>query len=171
MKKDFSRFAPLALVVKNQKYVVRTSKPRDAVQSAALLNESGVRHWLLHEGRIKPRKPKKDGAKRLCIEQGGKVVGLMGFEPGFGRNSHCAKFWIAFNKTTRGTGLAKKAFKALFPILRKEGVELLRAGIFSDNLRARRFYEKLGFKEYGVLPGGLKRGQKHFDCVFVYKKL
>ncbi|MEW5955078.1 MAG: GNAT family N-acetyltransferase [Candidatus Micrarchaeota archaeon] len=150
---------------------MRKTTAKDAVQSATLLNEPDIHHWLLHEGKTKPKKPKKDGAKRLCVEQDGKIVGLIGFRPDLERNSHCARFWIAFSKAAQGTGLAETIFRTLFPVLQKEGIELLYSGVFSDNLRARRFYEKLGFKEYGRLPRGLKRGKKYFDEIFVYKKL
>jgi RimJ/RimL family protein N-acetyltransferase len=46
-----------------------------------------------------------------------------------------------------GTGLAAEAHDAVIGTLKAQGAEVLRLRVFEDNCRARRFYEKLGWRE------------------------
>jgi len=50
-------------------------------------------------------------------------------------------------------------------------VEQLLLSIITDNERARRFYEKMGFEAYGLERHALKIGDKYFDEEFRVKFL
>ena len=43
--------------------------------------------------------------------------------------------------------------------------EVITLEVFSNNLAAKKLYEKVGFKTYGVLPGGVKRGGNSVTAV------
>jgi RimJ/RimL family protein N-acetyltransferase len=44
---------------------------------------------------------------------------------------------------------------------------------WANNIRARKFHEKLGFQQYGVLPNGLvnREGDGYVDEIFYYYNL
>lgn len=62
-----------------------------------------------------------------------------------------AEYAVVFRKTAQGTGLAKKASIELlnyaFDILKLKKVYL---NVLEDNIRARKLYEKIGFKQEGT---------------------
>lgn len=41
----------------------------------------------------------------------------------------------------------------------------------SDNLIAKHLYRKLGFKEAGKIPKGMKFKRKYYDEIIMYKEL
>jgi GNAT superfamily N-acetyltransferase len=56
----------------------------------------------------------------------------------------------------RGTGLSQILFEYTKEWIRKHGGKLTLVETWEDNVSARKFYEKMGFKQYGTLPNGLK---------------
>lgn len=60
----------------------------------------------------------------------------------------------------QGQGLAKKIIEQVIRILRADGVPRVELMPEADNLRARAFYEKLGFEHEGRLRAAYKRGNE-----------
>lgn len=102
----------------------------------------------------------------------GELRGILGFSPL--RNpkiSHKGILWGMFvQPEARGTGLAKAMVEAALDHARGR-VEQVLISVITDNERARRFYEKMGFEAYGVEPRALKMNDKYFDEEFRVKFL
>ena len=78
-----------------------------------------------------------------------------------GRASHTAYIGtFAVDPAERGQGLAKKIIEQIIQILRADGVVRVELMLEADNLRARAFYEKLGFEHEGRLRAAYKRGNE-----------
>lgn len=63
----------------------------------------------------------------------------------------------------RGTGAAKALVDAAVTDARASGVTRVNLWVNPENARARRFYEQLGFREAGRVPGGLRQGARFAD--------
>lgn len=106
----------------------------------------------------------KGNAIAVVAEEDGKVVGMcdiIRFRPG-SEESHVAVLGIAIKKEFRGKGLGRKLMERGIE-LSKGKFELIRLGVFSVNESAVQLYKSLGFEQYGLLPGFLKRNGRYFD--------
>jgi len=102
----------------------------------------------------------------------GELAGFLGFTPL--RNpkiAHKGVMWGMYVRpSARGSGLAEAMVgKALEHA--RDHVEQVLISVITDNARARRFYEKMGFEPYGVEPRALKIGGKYYDEEFRVKML
>lgn len=102
----------------------------------------------------------------------GELAGFLGFTPL--RNpkiAHKGVLWGMYvEPTARGTGLAKAMVEAALDYAR-DHVEQVLISVITDNERARRFYEKMGFEPYGVEPRALKIAGKYYDEEFRVRML
>jgi RimJ/RimL family protein N-acetyltransferase len=102
----------------------------------------------------------------------GELAGFLGFTAL--RNpkiAHKGVMWgMYIRPSARGTGLAKAMVEAALDHARGQ-VEQVLISVITDNARARRFYEKMGFEPYGVEPHALKIGGKYYDEEFRVKML
>lgn len=63
--------------------------------------------------------------------------------------------WIAIcvgNKSYWGKGVAQKAMAFLEDTCRSQGYKRIELGVFENNVKARRLYAKLGYKEINIYP-------------------
>ena len=70
----------------------------------------------------------------------------------------------------RGSGLATTLVETLLEHASKE-VEQVQLTVVTSNPRARRFYERMGFVEYGVEEKALKYKGEYYDEVLMVKFL
>ena len=102
----------------------------------------------------------------------GELAGFLGFTPL--RNpkiAHKGGMWGMYVRpSARGSGLARAMVEAALDDARGK-VEQVLISVITDNARARRFYEKMGFEPYGVEPRALKIGGKYYDEEFRVKML
>ena len=70
----------------------------------------------------------------------------------------------------RGTGLASALVRSLIEHAR-EHVEQIQLTVVSNNPRARRFYQRMGFSEYGLEKKALKFNGVYFDEILMVKFL
>ena len=98
---------------------------------------------------------------------GRQLVGIAGFyvQPG-PKHAHKGMLWGMYVRPPhRGTGLGRRLVEAIIRQARRQ-VELLQLFVVSDNLAARRLYQKLGFVEYGIEHHATKyRGEYHDDVL------
>lgn len=86
---------------------------------------------------------------------------------------HIGGFGISVAKECRGEGVGK----ILMDLVIKEAIKnikelkIITLECFAINNIAINLYQKLGFKEYGRLPQGLKRQGKFVDEVLMFKKI
>ncbi len=87
--------------------------------------------------------------------------------------NHIGDFGITVAKKFRGEGIGK----ILMDLVIKESIKniknlkIITLECFGINIIGLNLYKKLGFKEYGILPGGLKRRGKYEDAILMYKKI
>ena len=80
-------------------------------------------------------------------------------------NADLEKVGVAAPAQGRGIGAALTA--ALVGDARAAGIEVLTLDLRCDNAAARRVYDRLGFVEYGRLPGFVAVGDRRWDKVLM----
>ncbi len=70
----------------------------------------------------------------------------------------------------RGTGLSHLMFNFVCQWAKSHGGRMLLVETWDNNFAAKAFYEKMGFKQYGVLPNGLsnRKGEGFVDEIYYY---
>ena len=73
----------------------------------------------------------------------------------------------------RGTGVSQLLFSFAKEWVRQFNARILLVDTWANNIRARKYYEKLGFKQYGCLPQGLenRQGEGYVDEIFYYMNI
>jgi len=86
---------------------------------------------------------------------------------------HVGNFGIIVDIDYRGDGVGKIAMDLVIKeaIKNISGLKIIKLGVFSDNPIAPNLYKKMGFVEYGCLPGGAKHRDDFVDEVLMYKKV
>jgi len=100
-----------------------------------------------------------------------KLIGVSDISLGYGAKIHIGDFGITIAKEFRGEGIGKKLMELVIQksIENIEGLKIITLEVFANNPIALPLYKKLGFKEYGSLPNGLKRLSKYSDSILMYK--
>ncbi|MDE1768486.1 MAG: GNAT family N-acetyltransferase [Candidatus Micrarchaeota archaeon] len=131
-------------------------------------NRQEMKKWF-----EKLREDMKSGdAVYAVAEIDGKVVGHC-----FVRRSlpvsefaHVGTFSILVHKDHRSAGIGRQMAK--FTIAKcKQKFRLLQLFVFGSNVRAKRLYRSLGFKDAGTIPKFYKRGKKYIDRDIMYMEL
>lgn len=89
------------------------------------------------------------------------------------RSAHIAQLGLTVAKDFRGEGLGEKILTLAIesiPVYLPD-IKLLKLGVFADNQPAIALYKKLGFEQYGVLPGGVYYRGALMDHIFMYRKV
>lgn len=86
---------------------------------------------------------------------------------------HTGVFGIILKKEFRGKGLGKLLMEQVLKEGKKnlEGLKTVTLECFSGNISALNLYKKFGFREYGILPKGLKYREEYQDAVLMYLEL
>jgi ribosomal protein S18 acetylase RimI-like enzyme len=83
--------------------------------------------------------------------------------------SHIGVLGIRVAESHRGKGIGTKLIEQALKLC-KGKFEIIELIVFSNN-RAKRLYERLGFKTWGTAPGYIKRNNRHIDLDNMYLKL
>ncbi|PSO08587.1 hypothetical protein B9Q04_04800 [Candidatus Marsarchaeota G2 archaeon BE_D] len=81
--------------------------------------------------------------------------------------SHIGVLGVSVKKGYRGMGIGEALIIRTLDGCRGK-FEAVTLAVFSNNTSAKRLYEKLGFKLYGKLPRGIKRGGEYVDEELMY---
>ena len=101
-----------------------------------------------------------------------KLIGVSSLEKKIKIYEHIGKINIHLENSFRGKGLGYLLLKEILkkakflPKLKKITLE-----VFENNKAGIGLYKKLGFKEYGRLPKGIKWRNKYVDEILMYKDL
>ncbi len=100
----------------------------------------------------------------VAIERGGRLFGVGGFTRFQGEKlDHKGLIWGMYvAPDVRGSGAADLILASLLDHA-SAVVRLVQLTIMADNGRARRFYERHGFRVYGIEPCSVRRGQHFAD--------
>ncbi len=101
----------------------------------------------------------------------GKLIGTCTVKSGAeAETNHIGTVGISLTKNYRGMGIGAKLLDNAIKMSKKR-FRLLVLSVFETNSNAVHLYEKMGFKKYGVLPNGIKRGRLSINHIFMYLKL
>jgi RimJ/RimL family protein N-acetyltransferase len=104
--------------------------------------------------------------------RGGDLLGVAGFyvQPG-PKHGHKGMLWGMYVRPhARGLGTGAVLVAAVLDHARRH-VELIQLSVISENLAARRLYERFGFEEYGVEKHGAKYQGRYHDDVLMARML
>ena len=86
--------------------------------------------------------------------------------------AHRASLGIALLQEFTGRGLGGIMLEKLLSVAKQKGYEQMELTVYSENIRARKLYKRLGFKECGAIPDAVKFSDgTTCDEIYMYKKL
>lgn len=102
------------------------------------------------------RKNQKDFTVTAFLD--GKIIGDSGITTIRNHMKYChrAYFGISILKEYCNLGLGKYMLEIALEQARKNGFEQVELGVFEDNIRAIKLYEKCGFEKVGIQPRAFK---------------
>jgi len=104
----------------------------------------------------------------VVAEADGKAVGMTNARSRGGRLRHTAGLGIFVRKGYRGQGIGSEMMREMETQAWKTGIEVLYLEVYSIS-PAVELYKRLGYTEYGRLPGGIKFRGGYVDTVSMYK--
>lgn len=103
-----------------------------------------------------------DNAQYLA-KVNGEIIGTASLNRKYNRMRHRAEFGISLKKAWWGCGAASALAEAILAFAKESGVEQLNLEVRSDNARAIRLYEKLGFRKLCTFPAFFKIDGREID--------
>jgi L-amino acid N-acyltransferase YncA len=99
-----------------------------------------------------------------------KILGLYILHPNnVGRCGHICNASYAVNSECRGLHIGEKLVSDCLVQGKKYGFRVLQFNaVVATNLHARNLYERLGFKQLGVIPGGFLMKDGHYEDICPY---
>ena len=88
----------------------------------------------------------------------GEIAGNCGIAPiaEHLKTKHRGRFGISVRKKYWNIGIGSLLLREILSFAKKDGIEQVELGVYSDNLRAQKLYERFGFTEWGRLPHAYK---------------
>lgn len=78
---------------------------------------------------------------------------------------------VYLHPAARGTGAGAVLMEAAAAQAKAQGVTHLLLWVHAENQPARAFYEKLGFRQTGIIPGGIRIGNRFVDDILMWLPL
>lgn len=102
-----------------------------------------------------------------------KIVGSSGIDMDDNVSRHVGNFGIIISKNCRGEGIGEVLLKTVLKEAKARliNLKIVVLSVFGNNPIAQKLYLKNGFKEYGVLPKGVKHRNKFVDNILMYKNI
>ncbi len=114
------------------------------------------------------------GSQTYCgVAKGnGKILGLYILHPNnVGRCGHICNASYAVSADARGKGIGRALVSDCLIQAKKCGFRILQFNaVVRTNVAARSLYEKLGFTQLGVIPGGFLMKDGHYEDICPYYK-
>lgn len=99
-----------------------------------------------------------------------KLVAISGIELKDKTEGHEGVFGISLAAEARGKGWGSLIMKLILDLATAElpDLKLITLDVFENNEAAIKLYQKLGFAEYGKLPGGIKYKGEYIDKILMF---
>jgi ribosomal protein S18 acetylase RimI-like enzyme len=110
---------------------------------------------------------------QLVAYSNGLLAGNTGIDLGWGTNRHRAELGIAVAQRFRGQGVGELLLNAIIneAITHLPELKIVTLEVFGNNASAINLYTKVGFVEFGRLPGGRLHRGEYVDNVYMYKRV
>lgn len=109
----------------------------------------------------------------VAEDETGKVLGLYILHPNnIGRCGHICNASYAVDRDNRGLHIGEMLVKDCLKMGKEKGFRVLQFNaVVASNTHARHLYERLGFVQLGVIPGGflLKNGEYEDICPYYHE--
>lgn len=147
------------IITKYEDVILRRFEESDIPKKVEWINNPENNRYLHYDLPLRTDKTtewyrNKDNTSRVdcIIEYNGQAVGLIGLLS-IDKNNFKAEYYITIGETSyKGKGIATKATKAIldyaFTVLKLHKVYLT---VDAENVAAKRLYEKIGFRQEGLL--------------------
>lgn len=88
----------------------------------------------------------------------GEIAGSCGIAPAAEhlKTKHRGRLGISVRKKYWSLGIGSLLLREILSFAKKDGIEQVELGVYSDNLRAQKLYERFGFTEWGRLTNAYK---------------
>ena len=103
-------------------------------------------------------------------EDDGQIVGLYILHPNnVGRCGHICNASYAVNSKRRGLHIGEKLVSDCLLKAKDIGFRVLQFNaVVESNIHARHLYERLGFVQFGTIPGGFRMKDGHYENICPY---
>lgn len=154
---------------------IRSYEAKDLEQMIAIWNE------IVAEGIAFPQEELLDAetgadffaAQSYCgvaEDENGSILGLYILHPNnVGRCGHICNASYAVSSACRGKHIGEKLVRDCMQKAREIGFRVLQFNaVVETNLHARHLYERIGFTQLGVIPGGFRMKDGHYENICPY---
>ncbi|MBQ6380984.1 MAG: GNAT family N-acetyltransferase [Clostridia bacterium] len=111
-------------------------------------------------------------AQSYCgvAENQGDIVGLYILHPNnVGRCGHICNASYAVSSACRGQHIGEKLVRDCLENAKRLGFKILQFNaVVESNIHARHLYERIGFHQLGVIPGGFRMKDGHYENICPY---
>lgn len=106
----------------------------------------------------------------VAADAAGQVLGLYILHPNnVGRCGHICNASYAVSRDARGLHIGEKLVKDCLAQGKQHGFSVLQFNaVVATNVHARHLYERLGFRQLGVIPGGFRMKDGHYEDICPY---
>lgn len=106
----------------------------------------------------------------VAVDENEEVFGLYILHPNnVGRCGHICNASYAVRRDSRGLHIGEMLVKDCLAQAHRHGFRILQFNaVVADNIHARHLYERLGFTQLGVIPGGFRRKDGHYADICPY---
>lgn len=119
------------------------------------------------------QKAENHRAVKLLVFHGDEFIGLADVVTKERVEKHIGIFGIIMAKKWRNKGIGHFLMEKTLEEAQKNitDLQIITLGVFGDNPIAKSLYEKMGFREYGLLPKSIKHKDELVDHIYMYKPL
>lgn len=112
-------------------------------------------------------------AVQVLVFCGDQLVGISDITMRDRCEKHIGGFGISLAKDFRGLGIGKKLMQTVLDLAVQNipQLKIMILSVFSDNPIALKLYQELGFKKYGILPGGILHADHIDNHIYMYKRI
>ena len=103
----------------------------------------------------------------VVAEVDGRAVGICSIDRSTANEcGHIGSLGILVGRTWRGRGIGRELIRAAVEGA-KGKFDLVTLSVFDTNRHAKHLYESLGFRSWGLLPGGVRREARYIDLSYM----